>query len=74
MSKPSYLNNGINEENNKLYVMLINEIEDLYTSENSFLVTAKKVPNSDSPIITTGCQFVIRWAETTRPKKKTSYI
>lgn len=45
----------------------------MYTPENSFFMTPKKVPNSDSSIITACCQFVIRWAETTHPKNK-NYI
>lgn len=45
----------------------------MYTPENSFFMTPKKIPNSDSSIITACCQFVIRWAETTHPKNK-NYI
>lgn len=41
-----------------------------HTSENSFLVTAEKIPNPDSSVITAGRQFMIRRAETTRPKNK----
>lgn len=71
MSKLNYLNNK--QKKDTFRILLINKIKDLYTPENSFLVTAKKIPNSDSSIITASCQFVIRRTETTRPKK-TSYI
>lgn len=43
------------------------------TPQNSFFMTPKKVPNSDSTIITACCQLMIRWTETTHPKNN-SYI
>lgn len=53
-------------------IIIINKIKEkhVYTSENSFLMTAKKVPNSDSSVVAASRQFMIRWTETTRPKKK----